>query len=93
MDKGIQIGKNPKTEELEERSPSEEEPFSAMVFKTISDPFTGKLTLFRVYSGTLKSDSNIYNPNREAVERIGQIFELEGKKQKPIDMAVAGDIV
>ncbi len=93
LDKGIQIGKNPKTEELEERSPSEEEPFSAMVFKTISDPFTGKLTLFRVYSGTLKSDSNIYNPNREAVERIGQIFELEGKKQKPIDMAVAGDIV
>ena len=93
LDKGIQLGKNPKTGDLEERTPSEEEPFSAMVFKTISDPFTGKLTLFRVYSGTLRSDSSVYNPNREMTERIGQIFELEGKKQKAIDMAVAGDIV
>ncbi|BCR04509.1 elongation factor G [Desulfuromonas versatilis] len=93
LDKGIQIGKNPKTEEFEERQPSEEEPFSAMVFKTISDPYTGKLTLFRVYSGTLKSDSSVYNPNKQASERIGQIYEMEGKKQVPIAMAVAGDIV
>ncbi|MDW7645559.1 MAG: elongation factor G [Desulfuromonadales bacterium] len=93
LDKGIQVGKNPKTGDLEERSPSEEEPFSAMVFKTISDPFTGKLTLFRVYSGALRSDSSVYNPNRETTERIGQIFELEGKKQKAVDVAAAGDIV
>lgn len=93
VDKGTQIGKNPKSEEIEERQPKEDEPFSAMVFKTISDPFTGKLTLFRVYSGTLKSDSVAYNPNRDATERIGQIFEMEGKKQKPIAEAVAGDIV
>ncbi|MEJ2698803.1 MAG: elongation factor G, partial [Desulfuromonadales bacterium] len=92
-DKGIQVGKNPKTEEIEERQPSEDAPFSAMVFKTISDPYTGKLSLFRIYSGTLKSDSMAYNPNREAAERIGQIYELEGKKQKPIPVAVAGDIV
>jgi len=93
VDKGIQTGVNPKTEAPEERTPSEDDPFSAMVFKTISDPYTGKLSLFRVYSGTLKSDSSIYNPNKETNERIGQLFELEGKKQKPVDVAVAGDIV
>jgi elongation factor G len=93
LDKGTQVGKNPKTGEVEERKPSEDGPFSAMVFKTISDPYTGKLSLFRVYSGSLKSDSMAYNPNREAVERIGQIYEMEGKKQKPIPLAVAGDIV
>jgi elongation factor G len=92
-DKGIQIGKNPKTGEVEERQPAEDAPFSAMVFKTISDPYTGKLSLFRIYSGTLKSDSMAFNPNRDAAERIGQIYELEGKKQKPIPLAVAGDIV
>jgi elongation factor G len=64
-----------------------------MVFKTISDPFAGKLTLFRVYSGTLKSDSITYNPNKEVTERIGQLYELEGKKQRPLAEAEAGDIV
>ncbi len=93
IDKGIQVGTNPKTGAVEERRPDDAAPFSAMVFKTISDPYTGKLTLFRVYSGTLKSDSSIYNPNKEAMERVGQIFELEGKKQRPISEAVAGDIV
>ncbi len=93
IDKGTQYGKHPKTGAQEAREPKEEGPFSAMVFKTISDPYTGKLTLFRVYSGTLKSDSSVYNPNKDVVERIGQIFELEGKKQRPIDAAVAGDIV
>lgn len=92
-DKGTQVGTNPKTGEMEERRPEEDGPFSAMVFKTISDPYTGKLTLFRVYSGILKSDSIVFNPNRDAAERIGQIFQLEGKKQKPIPEAVAGDIV
>jgi elongation factor G len=93
IDKGTQYGVNPKTGAPEEREPKEDGPFSAMVFKTISDPYAGKLTLFRVYSGSVKSDSSVYNPNREAMERIGQIFEMEGKKQQPIDLAVAGDIV
>jgi elongation factor G len=93
VDKGIQYGKNPKTGEDEQRRPDPSEPFSAMVFKTISDPYAGKLSLFRIYSGTLKSDSVVYNPNRETTERIGQIYELEGKKQKPITEAEAGDIV
>ncbi len=93
VDKGTQYGVNPKNDEQEERQPDPAAPFSAMVFKTISDPFTGKLTLFRVYSGTVKSDSNVYNPNKECNERIGQILLPEGKKQKPVGEAVAGDIV
>ncbi|NLC71930.1 MAG: elongation factor G [Desulfuromonadaceae bacterium] len=92
-DRKAVIGKTVKGDAEEERPCDEQAPFAARVFKTISDPFTGKLTLFRIYSGTLKSDSNVYNPNRDASERIGQIFYLEGKKQKPTDEAAAGDIV
>jgi elongation factor G len=93
IDKGIQYGTNPKTDEAEERRPDPKEPFSAMVFKTVSDPFTGRLSLFRVYSGTVKSDSTVYNPNKGCSERIGQILLPEGKKQKAVSEAVAGDIV
>ena len=93
IEKGVQIGTNPKSGDPEERQPDDEAPFSAMVFKTISDPYTGKMTLFRVYSGILKSDSSVYNPNREAMERIGQVFVMEGKKQKPVAEAFPGDIV
>jgi elongation factor G len=64
-----------------------------MVFKTVSDPFSGKLNLFRVYSGTVKSDSTVYNSTKETNERLGQILLPEGKKQKPVAEAVAGDIV
>ncbi len=93
LDRGTVLGTNPKTKELVERAPDEAEPFSALVFKTTSDPYTGKISVFRVYSGTLNSDSTIYNSTRDCTERIGQIYELEGKKQKPIKQAVAGDIV
>ncbi|HET6420128.1 MAG TPA: elongation factor G [Geobacteraceae bacterium] len=93
LDRGRVTGADPKTKELTERGPEEKEPFSALVFKTTSDPYTGKITVFRVYSGVLNSDSTIYNPNRDCTERIGQIYELEGKKQKPVKQAVAGDIV
>ncbi len=93
IDKGTQYGTNPKTGAEETRDPDPAAPFSAMVFKTVSDPFTGKLSLFRVYSGTVKSDSNIYNSTKEVSERIGQILLPEGKKQKPVPEAVAGDIV
>ncbi|KAF0220074.1 MAG: elongation factor [Geobacteraceae bacterium] len=93
LDRGKVVGTNPKTKESEERAPDESAPFSALVFKTTSDPYTGKITIFRVYSGTLNSDSNVYNPVRDCEERIGQIYELEGKKQKPVKQAVAGDIV
>ncbi len=93
LDRGNVTGINPKNNEVEERSPDEGQPFSALVFKTTSDPYTGKITVFRVYSGVLNSDSTVYNSSKDCTERIGQIYELEGKKQKPVKQAVAGDIV
>jgi len=93
LDRTKAVGTNPKTEALEERAPSEAEPFSALVFKTTSDPYTGKISIFRVYSGVLNSDSTVFNASKGVDERIGQIYELEGKKQKAIKQAVAGDIV
>lgn len=93
LDRTKAVGIHPKTEEVIERAPDEKEPFSALVFKTTSDPYTGKITIFRVYSGVLNSDSTIFNSTKGIEERIGQIYELEGKKQHPIKQAVAGDIV
>ena len=68
------------------------EPFSAFVFKTITDPFAGKLTLFRVYSGELHPDSVVLDAKKDEKERIGQIFYLVGKKQKPAGFVSVGDI-
>lgn len=93
LDRTKAVGIHPKTEAIIERAPDEKEPFSALVFKTTSDPYTGKITIFRVYSGILNSDSTIFNSTKGVEERIGQIYELEGKKQHPIKRAVAGDIV
>ncbi len=93
VDKGTQVGVKPFSDEVLERQPCEEDPFSAMVFKTINDPYAGKLTLMRLYSGTLSGDTVVFNPNKDEKERIGNIFKLEGKKQSPIDLAAAGDII
>jgi elongation factor G len=93
LDRTKAVGIHPKTEAVTERAPDEKEPFSALVFKTTSDPYTGKITIFRVYSGVLNSDSTIFNSTKGVEERIGQIYELEGKKQHSIKQAVAGDIV
>ena len=93
VDKGTQIGVKPDTDVPVERQPSEDEPFSAMVFKTINDPYAGKLTLMRLYSGTLAADTVVYNPNKNEKERISNILKLEGKKQVPIKLAAAGDII
>jgi elongation factor G len=86
-------GKNPRTGEEEQREAKEDASFSAYVFKTIADPFTGRLTLFRVYSGGISADSTLYNATKETKERIGQIFLLQGKKQDPAGFAGPGDIV
>lgn len=93
LDRTKAVGIHPKTEAIIERAPDETEPFAALVFKTTSDPYTGKITIFRIYSGVLNSDSTIFNSTKGVEERIGQIYELEGKKQHPIKQAVAGDIV
>ncbi|MBN1254898.1 MAG: elongation factor G [Deltaproteobacteria bacterium] len=86
-------GKNPRTGEEEQREPKEDAPFAASVFKTIADPFAGRLTLFRVYSGGISADTTLYNATKEAKERIAQIFMLQGKKQEPVGFAGPGDIV
>lgn len=74
------------------REMSANQPFSAFIFKTFTDPFAGKLTLFRVYSGELHPDMTVLDANKDEKERIGQIFYLVGKKQKPAGFASAGDI-
>ncbi len=85
-------GLNPKTGEEEERRCSKEEPLAALVFKTISDPYAGKITLFKVFSGILEGDSTVYNSNREVRERVGKPFFMVGKEQRPCERVIAGDI-
>jgi len=85
-------GKNPKNNLEIERKGIESEPFSALVFKTIADPFAGKLTIFRVYSGGIKADSVVYNSTKGVKERIGQVFYLFGKKQVPAQKVGPGEI-
>jgi elongation factor G len=67
-------------------------PLAALVFKTSADPYVGKLTYLRVYSGTLYSDSMVWNAAKECQERIGQLFMLRGKAQEPVPHLVAGDV-
>jgi elongation factor G len=85
-------GTNPKNNTQVERKPSATEPFSAYVFKTIADPFAGRLSMFRVYSGSLKADSNILNASTGAKERIGQVFHIQGKKQVSASSLGPGEI-
>ena len=92
LDRGVVVGKKPNTEEEIERTPDEKEPFSAMVFKTIADPYAGKLTLFKVFSGTLTSDFVFYNASKNLSEKCGNIFYLEGKTQIPVESLIPGDI-
>jgi elongation factor G len=85
-------GRSPKDGSEVVRKPADNEPLAAYVFKTIADPYAGKLSLFRVYSGTLKADSNVFNSAADAKERVGQIFYLLGKKQVPVQALSAGEI-
>lgn len=85
-------GINPQSKAEDQRKPLDSEPFSAQVFKTLADPYVGKLTYFRVYSGVLKSDSHVYNSSRGVEERVGQVYFLRGKKQEATSEVHAGDI-
>jgi elongation factor G len=75
------------------KDPKAEDPFSALVIKTVVDPFAGQLTIFRIFSGTLTPDSGFLNASRGQKERFGQLFTLEGKSQKAVEEAGPGDIV
>ncbi|MDO8721697.1 MAG: elongation factor G [Syntrophales bacterium] len=92
VDRGPVSGTLPGTDNRDERLPESSSPFSARVFKTIADPYAGRVTIFRVYSGALSSDTPVLNTTRKINERIGNIFFLEGKAQKPAESLVAGDI-
>ena len=72
---------------------SPDAPFSALVFKTIADPFAGKLTILKIFSGSLKLNNTLYNANKDVKEKFGQLLLLEGKKQKLIDSAGTGEII
>jgi len=72
--------------------PSPDAPLAALVFKTSADPYVGKLTYFRVYTGSIDSNSQVWNATRNEAERIGQLFILRGKTQEPVSQLKAGDI-
>jgi elongation factor G len=75
-----------------ERHSSDEEPFSALAFKIMTDPFVGKLAFFRVYSGTVKSGSYVLNATKDKKERIGRILQMHANKRQELDMVYSGDI-
>ena len=84
--------KNVSTGNQEEIKSNLESPLSALVFKTTADPYVGKLSYFRVYSGVISSNSQVWNANKNSMERIGQLFTLLGKNQQPMPQVAAGDI-
>jgi len=92
LDCGPAKGIKPGTNAAEVRLPDPGAHFSGFVFKTIADPYAGRLTIFRVYSGTATSDASFYNPAKKATERFGNISYLEGKVQKTAEALVPGDI-
>ena len=85
-------GVNPETGEEDERKADDKEPFSALAFKIMADPFVGKLAFFRVYSGTLQSGSYVYNSVKGKRERIGRILQMHANKREEIQEVYAGDI-
>lgn len=91
-DKEPPKGINPKTKEEVAREPSKDAPLSAFIFKTMADPYVGKLSYVRVLSGVLHPDSHVYNATRGRKERIGHIFLLRGKNQEEATEVPAGDI-
>ena len=86
-------GIDPNTGKEVERKPSDTEPFSALAFKIMSDPFAGQLTYFRVYSGTLKTGTPVLNVTKGTKDRIGRLLKMHANKREEIDAAHAGDIV
>jgi len=92
LDRPAVTGTDPKGGDPLARDVKDDAPLAALVFKTIADPYAGKVTMFRVYAGTLHSDSTVYNSTKEAKERIGQLQLLRGKQQAASEAIGAGDI-
>jgi elongation factor G len=85
-------GINPDTGAEETRKADDDEPFAALAFKVMSDPFVGKLTYFRVYSGVLESGSHIYNPVKDRKERVGRILQMHANRREERDAIYAGEL-
>ena len=92
-DRGPKTGYVPGTENEETREPSPDAPFSALVFKTVADPYAGRLNIFRVFSGKLGGDGTFFNATKDTKERYNQLLQIQGKEQKPLEGAGPGDIV
>ena len=93
VDRGAKTGTDLSSGNTLERAPQENEPFSGFVVKTLSDPYAGRLTIFRVVSGKLGSDGTFYNSNKQTKERFNQLLTIVGKDQKPAAEAGPGSIV
>ncbi|HXZ94897.1 MAG TPA: elongation factor G [Dehalococcoidia bacterium] len=91
-EKGAIVAKNVSTGNQEEIKPDTESPLTCLIFKTTADPYVGKLSYFRVYSGVISSNSQVWNANKSGMERIGQLFAMLGKNQQTVPQVVAGDI-
>jgi len=89
MEKEVKLSEDSMVKDIKS---GQESPLSALVFKTSADPYVGKLSMFRVYSGTMESNSQVYNVNQGAIERIGQLFIPRGKSQETVIKIPAGDI-
>ena len=92
VDTDIVMGTNPNTDEEEGRKPSEEEPTAALAFKIATDPYMGRLVFFRVYSGSVKAGSYVFNPRSGKKERISRLFQMNSNKEIPMESIDAGDI-
>jgi len=93
IDRDPKTGKKIDSDEDIERKPDSDEPFSALVFKTMADPYAGRLTIFRIFSGKLGKDGVFYNSTRQTKERFSQLLKITGKEQKTISQAFPGSIV
>ena len=85
-------GINPKTDEEDSRRPSDDEPFSALAFKIMTDPYVGKLCFFRVYSGMIEKGTAVYNSTKDKEERLGRILQMHANDRQDLDVVYAGDI-
>ncbi|MCG6927647.1 MAG: elongation factor G [Acidobacteria bacterium] len=92
-DRPAATGTRPESDEEVSREAAPDAPLSAFVFKTIIDPHAGRISVFRVYSGTMKSDSGVHNTTRDSAERVGSLLLLQGKSQTQVAEAQSGDIV
>jgi elongation factor G len=92
LDRGEVKGTDPQSKAEASRKPATDAPFSALVFKTVVDPHAGRITIFRVYSGTVKSDGTVHNATRDVAERVGALELVQGKAQAPVPEIQAGDI-